>query len=158
VFALADGIGFLKKQLVRTNFEHEALGDLFGEQAVLCGGLAMLIKSGFETLIEKGIPPENAYLEVAYQLDLIVDLIKNHGIEGMFDRISVAARYGSLATGPKIIDKSVKNRMGRAFDKIASGKFTDGLINQSPSDIRSMKKALQKLSNPKLEKAARKFR
>ena len=93
--ALATNAGFGKKQLVETTFEHEAIGDMFGEQAVLCGGLAALIKNGFEVLVEEGIEPDHAYLEVAYQLDLIVDLIKEHGIEGMLQRISVAARTGS---------------------------------------------------------------
>ncbi|MFQ6008045.1 MAG: ketol-acid reductoisomerase, partial [Candidatus Zixiibacteriota bacterium] len=110
-FELAQAIGLPKRNLIPTTFEAEAIGDLFGEQVVLCGGLAALIKNGFEVLVENGIPPENAYLEVAYQLDLIIDLIKKHGIEGMFKRISVAARFGSLLSGPKIIDGSVKRRM-----------------------------------------------
>ena len=78
--SLANAIGFQKKRLIKTTFEHETLGDLFGEQAVLCGGLSELILSGYETLIKNGLPEENAYLEVAYQLDLIVQLIKQYGI------------------------------------------------------------------------------
>ncbi len=154
---LARGIGIAKKRLVTTTFEHEAIGDLFGEQAVLCGGLAALIKNGFEVLVDKGIPPENAYLEVVYQLDLIIDLIKQHGIEGMFNRISVAAQYGSVKSGPTIIDKSTRKKMEKVADRIVSGKFVRELDSLTPADIRELGKSVRKLTNPKLEKAARKF-
>jgi ketol-acid reductoisomerase len=157
VFALANGIGIEKKRLVKTTFTTEAIGDLFGEQAVLCGGLAALIKNGFDVLVESGIPPENAYLEVAYQLDLIIKLIKQYGIEGMFARISVAARYGSLLTGPKLIDTSVKRRMKVALSDITSGRFPKELNSLSDADVTRITKALASLSSPKLEKAARKF-
>ena len=154
---LAVGAGFDKSRCLKTTFEDEAIGDLFGEQTVLCGGLAMLIKSGFETLVESGLPPENAYLEVAYQLDLIVDLIKNHGIGGMFDRISVAAQLGSAEVGPKIIGPNVKVRMKEALDNIVSGDFARELTALSPDDLPHLRRQLKKLSHPDLEKAARKF-
>ncbi|MEA3297807.1 MAG: ketol-acid reductoisomerase [candidate division Zixibacteria bacterium] len=157
IFELAQAVGFQKKRLVATTFEHEALGDLFGEQAVLCGGLAMLIKTGFEVLIEKGIPSENAYLEVAYQLDLIVDLIRKHGIEGMFERISVAARFGSLLSGPKIIGNPAKKQMKKAFDYIESGSFAKRLDNLTQSEVTGLRKALKALSHPDLEKTANKY-
>ncbi len=83
-----------ESRLIKTTFREEAIGDLFGEQAVLCGGLSELILAGFETLRKAGLAPDKAYLEVAYQLDLIIDLIKRYGIKGMYERISVAARYG----------------------------------------------------------------
>ena len=154
---MAVAIGFYKKRLVRTTFEAEALGDLFGEQAILCGGLAMLIKTGFETLVKKGLPAENAYLEVAYQLDLIVDLIKKHGIEGMLNRISVAARFGAVQAGPKIIDKGVQRRMEKVYDQIASGAFPKQLSKLTPSDLSDLKKKIKQLSNPEFEKQARKY-
>jgi ketol-acid reductoisomerase len=154
---MAVAIGFDKKRLVRTTFEAEALGDLFGEQAILCGGLAMLIKTGFETLVKKGLPAENAYLEVAYQLDLIVDLIKKHGIEGMLNRISVAARFGAVQAGPKIIDKGVQRRMEQVYDRIASGAFPKQLSKLTPSDLSDLKKKVKQLSNPEFEKQARKY-
>jgi ketol-acid reductoisomerase len=153
----AAAIGFRKNRLVATSFEHEAVGDLFGEQAVLCGGLSALIKNGFEVLIEKGLPPENAYLEVAYQLDLIISLIKQHGIEGMLRRISVAARFGSLVTGPKIIDRLVKKHMRQAAADIVSGKFTRSLGKLRPADIAKLNRSLKQLTHPLLEKAAAKF-
>ncbi|MDH4155823.1 MAG: ketol-acid reductoisomerase, partial [candidate division Zixibacteria bacterium] len=154
---LARAIGFKPQRLIATTFEHEAVGDLFGEQAVLCGGLAALIKNGFEVLVEKGIPAENAYLEVAYQLDLIVQLLKEHGIEGMLRRISVAARYGSARAGPRIIDRTVRDRMKEVADEIITGKFSRGLAKLSGADIIKLNRSLKKLTDPRLEKAARKF-
>ncbi len=156
-FALAKAVGFKRRNLIKTTFEHEAVGDLFGEQAVLCGGLAMLIKTGFEVLVERGLKPENAYLEVAYQLDLIIDLIKRYGIEGMFSRISVAARYGSLKAGPEIINAGTKKRMERLANQIESGKFPNELNSLDDDQITQLNKALKGLTDPRLEKAARKF-
>ncbi len=154
---LATSAGFGKKQLVETVFEHEAIGDMFGEQAVLCGGLAALIKNGFEVLVEEGIEPDHAYLEVAYQLDLIVDLIKQHGIEGMLKRISVAARTGSLESGPKVVDSAAKSRMKKILADIKSGRFSKKLESLSPDDLVSIDAKLSALSHPELERAARRF-
>ena len=157
VTRLASAIGIRKSRLEKTTFADEAIGDLFGEQTVLCGGLAMLIKSGFETLVASGHKPDHAWLEVAYQLDLIVALIKKHGIEGMFSRISTAARYGSLLTGPKLIGAATRKRMQTVYDDIASGKFTHKLSGLSQKDLAKLDKQLRALSNPALEKAAAKF-
>ncbi len=154
---LAQAIGISKRSLVGTSFEAEAVGDLFGEQAVLCGGMATLIKNGFEVLVESGIPPENAYLEVAYQLDLIVDLIKQYGIEGMFKRISVTARYGSVLSGRKIIDRSVRKSMEKVYREIESGHFARKLNRLKSSDISRLNKELKDLTSPLLERAARRF-
>jgi ketol-acid reductoisomerase len=156
-FALADAIGIAPKRLIKTTFAEEAIGDLFGEQAVLCGGLAMLIKTGFDVLVEKGHDPNRAYLEVAYQLDLIIDLIKRFGIEGMFARISVAARYGSLEAGPALIDKTTRKRMERLYDRIASGRFARELETLDDDALARLNEQLQSLSSPALEKAAKKF-
>jgi ketol-acid reductoisomerase len=157
VFSLAQGMGFQRKRLVKTTFEAEALGDIFGEQAILCGGLAMLLKTGFEVLVENGLKPENAYLEVAYQIDLIVELIKKHGIAGMFERISFAARYGSLDAGPRVIDKQVKRRMRRVFADIKTGRFATKLSQLEPKDIEKVNKEMHRLTDPAFEEAARKF-
>ena len=154
---LAEAVGIKKSRLVETTFADEAIGDMFGEQAVLCGGLAALIKNGFETLTANGLKPEHAYLEVAYQLDLIISLIKKHGIEGMFSRISATARYGSLVSGEKVIDSSVSKRMQKVYDQIATGKFTRKLAGLSEQDWAEVDRQLETLSHPDLEKAARKF-
>ena len=156
-FQLAQAIGLHQRGLISTTFEAEAIGDMFGEQAVLCGGMTALIKNGFDVLVENGLSPENAYLEVALQLDLIIDLIKKHGIEGMLKRISVAARYGSLLSGPKIVDRSVKERMKKVYREIESGRFPRKLNTLTSSDVLRLNKAVKILSVPALERAAKKF-
>ena len=110
-----------------TTFKDEAIGDLFGEQAVLCGGLAELLKSGFETLVEDGFPPENAYLECVHQIDLIVELIKKYGIAGMFERISQIAEFGSYLSGKRVINKA---QMKKILAQVKNGTFTKKWINQ----------------------------
>ncbi len=157
VLRLAAEAGFGKKHLIETTFRDEAIGDLFGEQAVLCGGLAMLIKSGFETLVDKGLPPDNAWLEVAHQLDLIVDLIKRHGIAGMFERISVAARYGSVKAGPEIITDATRQKMEQVYHRIATGEFAEELAGLKPADLEKLRRDLAGLTNHELEKSARKL-
>lgn len=158
LFWVAEMLGFSSDRLLKTSFEHEAIGDIFGEQAVLCGGLAMLIKNGFEVLVEHGLKPEHAYLEVAYQLDLIISLIKEHGIEGMLKRISVTARLGAVQNGPKIIGPEVKTRMNRLFQEISSGKFPRQLANLGARELQELNASLHTLTDPRLEKVARKYR
>ena len=155
--SLASAIGIKPANLIESSFEHEAIGDLFGEQVVLCGGLAALIKNGFEVLVENGLKPDHAYLEVAYQLDLIIALIKQHGISGMFSRISVAARYGSLLAGPKVIDARTKAEMQKVYREIESGRFPAKLNRLEEKDIKRIDRALKELTDARLEKAARKF-
>ncbi|HOP06318.1 MAG TPA: ketol-acid reductoisomerase [candidate division Zixibacteria bacterium] len=157
VLALAEGIGFAQKRLVKTSFRDEAVGDLFGEQAVLCGGLTALIKAGFEILVAHGVPAENAYLEVVYQLDLIVALIKQHGITGMYDRISVTAQAGSAAAGPEIVDEHVRRKLEQLFKGIESGRFARDLAKLDDAGVKNLKDRLRQLTNPALEKAARKY-
>lgn len=156
-FALAEACGFKRSRLVKTTFHDEAVGDLFGEQAVLCGGLAMLISAGYETLVKRGIKPEHAYLEVAYQLDLIIGLIKQYGMSGMWGRISVAARYGSLLTGPKLIDRSTRSRMKTVLAEIESGRFPRRLASLTEKDISRISKALNALTPRSFDRAARKY-
>lgn len=128
--AYAKGIGCTKAFVMQTTFKDEALGDIFGEQAVLCGGLSELIKAGFETLVKNGLSPENAYMECLYQLDLIVDLIKEKGISGMYEEISVLAGFGAGLSGKKIVDSAVKNKMHMIFSEIESGKFAKELMKE----------------------------
>lgn len=157
VTMLASAIGFEKNRLVKTSFADETLGDLFGEQAILCGGLSNLIMAGYRTLIKKGLSHENAYLEVAYQLDLIISLIKNNGIEGMFDRISTAARVGAIEAGDKIIDRSTEKRMDELFDKIADGSFARKLNRFDDNYSEKIDNKLKKLIHPEFEKTAKKY-
>ncbi len=146
-----------KKNLIKTTFSDEAIGDIFGEQAVLCGGLSQLIKAGFDKLVESGLSPDKAYLEVAYQLDLIIDLIKKFGIAGMLERISFAARYGSMRAGPRIIGKNVKSEMKKLLVEIKSGKFARELSNLDKSGLRKIQTDLKHMTSPSFEKSARKF-
>ncbi len=156
-FAIAKALGFARKRLVKTTFHDEAIGDLFGEQAVLCGGMAELITAGFDTLVANGLPTENAYLEVAYQLDLIIDLIRKYGIKGMYERISVAARFGSLLNGPRIVDKSTRVRMNQLFKEIESGSFPKKLNRLSDADVRRLSEFIKTRTRPSFEKAAKKY-
>jgi len=146
-----------RKALIKTSFAEEAIGDIFGEQAVLCGGLSQLIKAGYDTLVESGLSPDKAYLEVAYQIDLIVELIKKYGIEGMLRRVSVTARLGSILAGPRIIDRGVKTRMRRLLGEIQGGKFVRTLDSLEPARLKRLDRRLKDLSSPSFEKSARKF-
>ena len=154
---LAQAIGIARKRQISTTFAHEAIGDIFGEQAVLCGGLAMLIKHGFDVLVEAGLKADHAYLEVAYQLDLIIGLIKMYGVQGMFERISVTAKFGSLCAGPRILDQSVRERMQRELAGICTGRFAQKLATLTPRQISSLDSALAELTSPAFEKAARRL-
>jgi len=154
---LAKNLRLKSKALIKTTFEDEAIGDIFGEQSVLCGGLTQLIKSGYDTLVESGLSSDKAYLEVAFQLDLIVDLIKKYGINGMYERISVAAKYGSYLSGRKIIDSSVKKRMKANLRDIKSGGFAKKLNALTPDKIKKLNKNLKKMSSDSFEESAKKF-
>ena len=154
---LIRGLKIDKKALIKTTFKDEAVGDLFGEQAVLCGGLSQLILAGYETLVGAGLSSDKAYLEVCYQIDLIVDLIKRYGIEGMFGRISVAARYGSLLSGRKIIDRNVRKNMKAIYNDVKSGRFANKLNSLSDQELKKLNDDLKKLTNPSFEKSVRKF-
>ncbi|HWO56659.1 MAG TPA: ketol-acid reductoisomerase [bacterium] len=121
--ALARGIGCLPAGAIATTFAEEAVGDLFGEQAVLCGGLSALLQAGVDTLVRHGLKPEHAYLECVYQLDLIVDLVKSEGLRGMLTQISPTAAYGAHEAGPRIITTATRRQMDRLYREITDGRF-----------------------------------
>ncbi|MCH9030931.1 MAG: ketol-acid reductoisomerase [candidate division Zixibacteria bacterium] len=156
-FARSIGIATTKRTMIKTTFADEAVGDLFGEQVVLCGGLSELIHSGFQTLTKRGHSPDNAYLEVCYQIDLIVDLIKRFGIAGMYQRISVAARLGSSLSARRVIAKQTRKNMNAILKEIESGDFAQKLSSLTPAKLKRLDKNLQKLTSPEFEKSARKF-
>jgi len=128
--AWAKGIGSTRAGVFETTFEEETETDLFGEQAVLCGGVSALIHAGFETLVEAGYQPEMAYFEVLHELKLIVDLINESGISGMRFSISETAKYGDITVGPKVIDGTVKKKMKAALQDIQSGKFARDWVKE----------------------------
>jgi ketol-acid reductoisomerase len=121
--AYASAIGGGRSGVIETTFREECETDLFGEQAVLCGGLVELIRAGFETLTEAGYAPEMAYFECLHEVKLIVDLIYQGGIANMDYSISNTAEYGQYVTGPRIITAETKAEMKRVLDDIQSGKF-----------------------------------
>lgn len=153
----ASAIGCGRAGLIETSFRDEAVGDIFGEQAVLCGGLSGLLKAGFETLVKAGLPPGNAYLECVYQLDLIVDLIKKYGIGGMYDRISVTAAYGALKAEPQIINVQSQRAMAEMLDNIKSGEFVDCLMAEYEKKFTHIKAAQKKNHESLLDEMARYF-
>jgi ketol-acid reductoisomerase len=121
--AYAKGIGGTRAGILETTFREETETDLFGEQAVLCGGLSALIKAGFETLVEAGYQPELAYFECLHEVKLIVDLIVEGGLAKMRDSISNTAEYGDFTRGPRIVNDQTKAEMRRILQEIQSGQF-----------------------------------
>ena len=123
VQAYATGIGGQRAGTLNTSFAEETETDLFGEQAVLCGGVSELVISGFETLVEAGYQPEVAYFECMHELKLIVDLLHEGGFEKMYAFISETATYGDLVSGPRVIDRHVRENMKRVLGDIRDGEF-----------------------------------
>lgn len=132
--AYAKGIGCTKAGVIKTTFREETETDLFGEQAVLCGGTTALIKAGFETLVEAGYQPEIAYFECLNELKLIVDLLFEGGLTKMRDSISDTAQYGDLVVGPRIINEGVKAEMKRVLDDVQSGQFARNWILENQAN------------------------
>jgi ketol-acid reductoisomerase len=122
------GVGCGRVGLLETTFAEETESDLFGEQAVLCGGVPALIQAGFDTLVEAGYQPEIAYYEVLNEMKLIVDLLYQGGYEYMRYSISDVAEYGDLRVGPQIVDDGVKERMQGVLENIRSGRFAEELF------------------------------
>jgi ketol-acid reductoisomerase len=126
--AYASGVGGGRSGIIETNFREECETDLFGEQAVLCGGLTHLIQAGFETLVEAGYAPEMAYFECLHEVKLIVDLMYEGGIANMRYSISNTAEYGDITTGPRIITPETKAEMKRVLADIQGGRFVKNFI------------------------------
>jgi len=121
--AYARGIGATRAGVLETTFQEETETDLFGEQAVLCGGLTALIKAGFETLVEAGYQPEVAYFECLHEMKLIVDLVYEGGLTNMRQVVSDTAEYGDLTRGPRVINDKVREEMKKILAEIQDGSF-----------------------------------
>ncbi|PLT30197.1 ketol-acid reductoisomerase [Peribacillus deserti] len=132
--AYAYGIGSLRAGGLETTFKEETETDLFGEQAVLCGGLTSLVKAGFETLTEAGYQPELAYFECLHELKLIVDLMYEGGLEGMRYSISDTAQWGDFVSGPRVVNEEVKKEMKRVLTDIQQGQFAKGWILENQAN------------------------
>ena len=156
--AWAKAIGCTRAGVIETSFRDETETDLFGEQAVLCGGTSALIRAGFDTLVNAGYPPELAYFECLHELKFIVDLIHEAGMTGMRALISDTAKWGELTVGPRIIDARVQEQMRAVLRDIRSGKFAREFIRE----MRTGKKRYQKLrkaeDSDRIEKVGRNLR
>ena len=131
--AYAKGIGGTRAGILETSFREETETDLFGEQAVLCGGLSALIKTGFETLIEAGYQPELAYFECLHEVKLIVDLVVEGGLAKMRDSISNTAEYGDYTRGPRVVNEATKAEMRKILQEIQSGQFAREFVLENQS-------------------------
>ena len=131
--AYAKGVGGTRAGILETTFREETETDLFGEQAVLCGGLSALIKAGFETLVEAGYQPELAYFECLHEVKLIVDLVVEGGLATMRDSISNTAEYGDYTRGPRVVTPETKAEMGRILREIQSGQFAREFVLENQS-------------------------
>ena len=137
--AYAKGIGGTRAGVIETTFTEETEADLFGEQVVLCGGLAALVKAGFETLVEAGYQPEIAYFECVHELKLIVDLIYEGGLSHMRAGISNTAEYGDYTRGPRIITAETRAEMRRILAEIQDGRFAREWILENQANAPVLK-------------------
>lgn len=127
----AFGIGSTKAGVLETTFAEETETDLFGEQVVLCGGVASLVQAGYETLVDAGYQPESAYFECLHELKLIVDLLYEHGLSGMWFSVSETAEYGGLTRGPRIVNDATRAEMKRVLAEIQDGRFAEEWIKEN---------------------------
>ena len=154
----ASGVGGGRSGIIETTFKEECETDLFGEQAVLCGGLVELIRAGFETLVEAGYAPEMAYFECLHEVKLIVDLIYEGGIANMNYSVSNTAEYGEYVTGPRIITAETKAEMKRVLEDIQSGKFARDWMLENKVNQASFKAIRRRNAAHPIEEVGAKLR
>ncbi|NQT28086.1 MAG: ketol-acid reductoisomerase [Candidatus Omnitrophica bacterium] len=156
--AYAKAIGGTRAGVIETTFKEETETDLFGEQAVLCGGTSELIKAGFDTLVEAGYQPEIAYFECLHELKLITDLIYKNGISGMRKRVSDTAEYGDITRGKRIINKQTREEMKKILGEIQSGSFADEWIKENQEGRPNYNKITEEEENHPIEKIGKELR
>jgi ketol-acid reductoisomerase len=157
-FAYGAAIGAARAGMIETTFAEETETDLFGEQAVLCGGVTELIRAGWETLVEAGYQPEVAYYECLHELKLIVDLIWEGGLSGMRYSISDTAEYGDLTRGPRVIDEQVRARMRGLLDDIRSGVFAKEWIEEMDAGEPRLRELREQAAAQPLEQVGKELR
>ncbi len=150
--AWAKGIGSTRAGVLKTSFKEETETDLFGEQAVLCGGASALVQAGFETLVEAGYQPEMAYFECLHELKLICDLMYESGIAGMRFSISETAKYGDITRGPRVVNKKTKAEMKKILKEIQTGKFTKEWVKEYKGGLKNYNKLLKAGEKHQIEK------
>jgi ketol-acid reductoisomerase len=156
--AYADGIGGTRGGVLDTSFSEETETDLFGEQAVLCGGATELVVKGFETLVEAGYQPEVAYYECLHELKLIVDLLHEGGLSKMHQFISDTAKYGDLTRGPRVVNDGTKKEMRKILKEIQSGKFARQWIRESETGGKNFRRLLKADLRHPVERVGEKLR
>lgn len=156
--AWAKGIGCTRAGAIETNFKDETETDLFGEQAVLCGGVADLVKTGFETLTEAGYPEELAYFECMHELKLIVDLFYEGGLSRMNYSVSETAEYGGMTRGPRVIDAATKQRMKAILTEVQDGSFADEWLRETESGQANFNALRKDNENHPIEVVGKKLR
>jgi ketol-acid reductoisomerase len=156
--AWSKAIGCTRAGVMETTFGDETETDLFGEQAVLCGGTSALIRAGFETLVKAGYSPQLAYFECLHELKFIVDLIHESGMRGMRELISDTARWGELTVGPRIIDARVEKEMRAILRDIRSGKFAREFIREMKAGRKRYRKLRKAADGHRIEKVGRRLR
>ncbi|MFO7446147.1 MAG: ketol-acid reductoisomerase [Ignavibacteriaceae bacterium] len=156
--AWAKGIGGTKAGVIETNFKDETETDLFGEQAVLCGGSAELIKAGFETLVNAGYPPELAYFECMHEMKLIVDLYYEGGLTRMNYSVSDTAEYGGMTRGSRIITGETRKEMKKILEEIQNGDFAKEWLSEYRSGQKKMQELRKENSEHPIEKVGAKLR
>ena len=156
--AYASGVGGGRSGIIETNFREECETDLFGEQAVLCGGATALVQAGFETLVEAGYAPEMAYFECLHELKLIVDLMYEGGIANMRYSISNTAEYGDITIGPRIITEETKKEMRRVLADIQSGRFVKAFVMDNRAGQPELKAARKAALRHPIEETGAKLR
>jgi ketol-acid reductoisomerase len=156
--AYAKGIGCTRGGVIETTFKDETETDLFGEQAVLCGGASALVQAGFETLVEAGYDPQMAYFECLHELKLIVDLMYEKGLAGMRYSISNTAEYGDLTRGPKVIDDHVRTQMKEILRNIQSGDFAREWIAENRAGQENFQRLRSEAATAQIESTGKELR
>lgn len=156
--AYAKAIGGTRAGVIETTFKEETETDLFGEQAVLCGGTSELIKAGFDTLVEAGYQPEIAYFECLHELKLITDLIYKNGISGMRKRVSDTAEYGDITRGKRIVNEQTRQEMKKILGEIQSGSFSQEWIKENKEGRPNYNKVTEEEKNHPIEKIGEELR
>lgn len=156
--AYAKGIGCTRGGVMETTFRDETETDLFGEQAVLCGGVSELVRAGYDTLVEAGYQPENAYYECLHELKLIVDLMYEGGISGMRYSISDTAKYGDITRGKRIITDTTRQEMKKILKEIQTGEFAKEFILENQAGLPSFTAILRNEAEHPIEKVGKKLR
>lgn len=157
-FGYACGLGGGRAGVFETTFREETETDLFGEQAVLCGGLVELIRAGFETLVEAGYAPEMAYFECLHEVKLIADLVHQRGIAGMREAISNTAEFGGVTRGPRVIGESSRTALRQLLTEIQSGAFADEWLAEHAAGRPTLRGAAEREARHELEQVGRRLR